>query len=181
MIVNSEEKRQYFNWVSSLCFPNEFEQSEYSNLLSLLFDIKYEPTMEMDKNRYTDGIYLRYIWADDNGIHYDSVDNSFKNMDCSFLEMMIRLAMRMEEILADPKQEDRTNVWFYNMLISLGLNSQTNSNFDVEYILNVISRFNDREFEPNGRGGLFTINDLNKDMRKCEIWYQMMYYINENE
>lgn len=36
----------------------------------------------------------------------------------------------------------------------------------------------EREYERNGEGGLFTVNN-GRDMRTTEIWYQMNYYLSE--
>ena len=43
----------------------------------------------------------------------------------------------------------------------------------------VMQIFLNREYEPNGRGGLFTVNNSPADMRTVEIWYQFMWYLNE--
>ena len=43
----------------------------------------------------------------------------------------------------------------------------------------ILERFLRREYEPDGRGGLFTIKSGRHDMRKIEIWYQMMWYLDE--
>jgi hypothetical protein len=34
-----------------------------------------------------------------------------------------------------------------------------------------------REYDADGTGGLFRTSNPNKDMRKEEIWYQMMEYL----
>ena len=41
----------------------------------------------------------------------------------------------------------------------------------------VIKRFLDRDYEPNGKGGLFTIKNCRQDLRKVEIWYQLCWYL----
>lgn len=48
--------------------------------------------------------------------------------------------------------------------------------FDERYADKVITRFLNREYEPNGAGGLFRIKDCPYDLRSVEIWYQMCWY-----
>ena len=45
----------------------------------------------------------------------------------------------------------------------------------------ILARFMDRDYEPNGAGGLFTITRTSIDMRAIDIWYQLMSWLNENE
>ena len=97
---------------------------------------------------------------------------------CSVLEMMVALAMSCENIMNDPQIGDRTGQWFWNMIISLGLGSMTDIRFDKEYCLEVIYRFLDREYEPDGKGGLFTIRNCDTDLRNVGIWYQTCWYLN---
>ena len=59
---------------------------------------------------------------------------------------------------------------------SLGLYGMTDDKYDEEYVDNVISTFLYRGYDPNGKGGLFTVNDTYKDMRDIEIWYQMCLF-----
>ena len=50
-------------------------------------------------------------------------------------------------------------------------------NFDEELVRDRIERFMDRDYEPNGRGGLFTVRNARCDMRDVDIWYQMCMYV----
>ena len=63
------------------------------------------------------------------------------------------------------------------MVVSLGLGSMTDDNIDEEYVESVIERFLDRDYEPNGKGGLFTIPNCPYDLRDAEIWFQAMWYL----
>ena len=91
---------------------------------------------------------------------------------------MIALAIRCEEnIMDDTSYGDRTAQWFWGMITSLGLGDQTDSRIDYIYVDDVIKRFLDRDYEPNGKGGLFTIKNCRQDLRKVEIWYQLCWYL----
>ncbi len=78
----------------------------------------------------------------------------------------------------DPVLGDRTSQWFWGMITSLGLGGMYDSLFDERLVQDIVTTFLNREYEPNGRGGLFTIRDAHRDMRNIEIWYQMHDYIN---
>ena len=94
--------------------------------------------------------------------------------------MMVALAVRCEEhIMGDPAMGDRTGLWFWEMVHSMGLSSMDDDRFDPERANGIITRFNERTYRPNGKGGLFTVNQCPDDLRELEIWYQMMRYLNK--
>ena len=73
---------------------------------------------------------------------------------------------------------DRTSVWFWNMIDNLGLSDMSDAHFNQPYVDDVIFRFLNRDYLPNGQGGLFTINNCSEDLRNVEIWYQLCWYLN---
>ena len=72
---------------------------------------------------------------------------------------------------------DRTQQWFWGMIRSLELNGMTDDNFDKDIAEDIIERFLDRRYKPDGRGGLFTIRNCRRDLRKIEIWIQLLWYL----
>lgn len=142
----------------------------YKKTLKRLFDTPFEYTMYMDKNRYLDGESLRAR------LGYDDLDE-----DVSVLEMMVALALRMEEdIMTDPKYGDRTSQWFWKMFNSLGLNRYDDDNYDEQDVDDIIDDFLDRKYKSNGKGGLFTFNKKPlRDPREVEIWDQMQWWVSE--
>ena len=81
--------------------------------------------------------------------------------------------------MSDPDQGDRTSSWFQEMLCSLGIDNQDDQNFDYKWFNFRIDIFENRDYEANGKFGLFTIKHPLVDMRTIEIWYQMSFYLNE--
>ena len=79
--------------------------------------------------------------------------------------------------MEDPLVGNRTGQWFWGMIRSLGLGTMIDSRFDEEYVEAAIDRFLDHEYEPNGKGGLFTIKDCKDDLRTAEIFYQLCWYL----
>jgi hypothetical protein len=96
--------------------------------------------------------------------------------------MMVALAIRCEErIMKDPMKGDRTAQWFWGMISSLGLGGMTDYNFNEWVVADVIGRFLRREYDSDGKGGLFTIKRWDRDARDVEIWHQLLAYCNEFE
>lgn len=167
----------YFEWIHDLVRGKRYSKNiSYRKLLVALHSIEFRWMLPMDENRAQDGLDLRhrYTWLTD-----QEDMNPYFEGPCSVLEMMVALAIRCEEsIMDDPNVGDRTGQWFWGMVVSLGLGSMSDSRFDRDYVKDVVERFLDREYEPNGKGGLFTIERCARDLRDVEIWYQLCWYLN---
>ena len=50
--------------------------------------------------------------------------------------------------------------------------------YDEDLVEDVLDKFLYREYEPNGKGGLFYIKNCEEDMRDLNIWSQLCYYLN---
>lgn len=64
-----------------------------------------------------------------------------------------------------------------------GLSTKTINSYEQTlrlFMQYIIDRFNQRAYQPNGAGGLFTLISPNVDMRQLDIWYQLMAYLNES-
>lgn len=173
-------KRQYFEWMVSMLVPNFDKRVEYSKLLETLNIVEFTPSMDMDINRLKDGLGLRYRFGMEIAVDRMVVVNYLDVSPCSMLEMMCALSLRIEEtIMSDPMVGDRTPFWFGEMINSLGFLDQNDYNFNYNWVMFKLNVFNQRQYDSNGRGGLFTINDVSIDVRNLEIWYQMNLYINQ--
>lgn len=175
---------EYFDWLFDLVCEDLFSnQISYRELLSYLHNTKFRYLNSRDRNRADDGVDLRRRFALYQG-YEDSCDMVVDMLSgpCSVLEMMVALAIRCEEtIMDDPSKGNRTCQWFWGMISNLGLGSMTDDRFDEVYAKNAIDIFLNREYEPDGRGGLFTIRNCDVDMRRLEIWYQLCKYLNSLE
>ena len=128
----------------------------------------------MDDNRADDGVQLRRRFAlsrNDAGL------TDYILGPCSVLEMMVALAIRCESFMDDAAVGDRTGQWFWGMIHNLGLSPMIDSRFDRNFVDDVIWRFLNRDYEPDGRGGLFTVKRYPQDMRTVEIWCQLSWYL----
>lgn len=179
-MTKTDLHEEYFNWMYGLVFGGGVKQLSYRKLFSYLHSVEFEYILPMDGNRAEDGINLRYRFGDIFGYRQHVIAHLLDNRWCSVLEMMVALAVRCEEhIMEDADYGDRTGQWFWNMIVSLGLGSMNDSRFDEEYVESVVTRFLNRDYEPNGKGGLFTVQHPPRDMRSLDIWYQMAAYLNE--
>lgn len=168
--VGSDE---YFRWLCGLvCRERYSKRISFKKLLTRLYDIEFEYLIPRDANRAEDGLSLRWRYYLENGVSAES------KRPCSVLEMMVALAIRCEEtIMDDASIGDRTTQWFWGMVTNLGLGSMTDDNFDICYVNEVIDRFLKREYDPDGKGGLFTVRHCDEDLRDVEIWYQLCWYL----
>lgn len=177
--MNRKDKieNDYFEWIYELmCGRRYAKDISYRKLLSHLHSVEFTYSIPRDSNRAADGIDLRYRFALTRK-HHDVY--LYLDGPCSVLEMMVALAIRCEEaIMDDPSVGDRTGQWFWGMIANLGLGSMTDERYDRRYVDYIIHRFLNREYKPNGEGGLFTIRNSTRDMRTVEIWYQLNDYIN---
>lgn len=174
-------KEKYFDWICALIDHNECDdETSYTRLLHYLDNEEFVYILEMDENRMEDGIDLRYRFGYEMNYPREVIENSLGDDSCSVLEMMVALSIRCEEGFMDDIDEgNRTGEWFWNMIENLGLGNMTNLNFNERYSSTVIRKFLNRKYTSNGKGGLFTVKKPKYDMRDVEIWYQMMWYLDE--
>ena len=177
-VINNE----YFEWLFNLVRKGGYSKRfSYRKLLERLHTIEFRYLISRDQNRAQDGVDLRHRFAMTNGYlkEYDQVMDALDG-PCSVLEMMLGLAIRCEENIADdPRIGNRTAEWFWGMVVSLGLGPMLDSEYDKRYVDDTIERFLNRDYKPNGDGGLFTISHCERDLRKAEIWDQMNWYLND--
>lgn len=168
---------EYFEWMYSMvCDPKQISSVRYRKLLTRLHDTEFFWQMERDINRAKDGINLRNRFSDETGYDVDEI----MEMPCSVFEMMIALCLRCEETIMDnPDKGNRMSQWFWEMIVNLGLGGQHDENYDDDYIDSCLYIFMNREYEPDGKGGLVRLNNHRQDLRNVEIWYQMMWYLEE--
>lgn len=172
-MVEKNIEIEYFNW---LYYISCGDSNQYNKLCYFLHGVEFIPIIVMDENRAGDGLKLRRDFIIDN--HYPESYISYFKSPCSIFEMIVALAIKQEQLMDDPRYGDRTYTWMTEMFRSLGLAGMFDDRFDVEYCEKVIERFLNREYEPDGKGGLFTIKGCTQDLRDVEIWHQMCWYIN---
>lgn len=171
-------RNRYFEWLFELVGGNDYPGLSYRKLLMHLHRTEFRYYISNDDNRAGDGIELRYRFKFRHKLDFDH--RRELSGPCSVLEMMVALALRCEEtIMDDPDYGDRTSQWFWKMIKNLDLDRMLDERYDEEYVNCVLNRFLNREYEPDGRGGLFTVKNCDCDLRNIEIWIQMMWFLND--
>lgn len=181
MAEKYEIEDSYFQFLMRL-IDNERPQPparNYGVLLRYMYNMDFEYIISLDENRAYDGLNLRYLFSTDAPFNYNDILDTLDD-SCSILEMIIGLAHRIEtDITCEPDGIDRTSEWFWQMISSLGLEDMTDFNFNSDKVIDILRRFLNRRYAKNGRGGLFTVNNYDGDMRDIEIWYQANIWLNE--
>jgi hypothetical protein len=179
-MTRNDRKEEYFAWLYDLvCEYKHTDGITYKKLLRQLHDTEFTYLIERDGNRAESGIDLRYRFAITQG-YEDIVDRVLTDLEspCSILEMMVALALTCEEnIMDDTSYGNRTGQWFWSMIVSLGLGPYIDTRYDRRKVDAALTGFLNREYEPNGKGGLFTINNCDYDLREEEIWVQLCWYL----
>ena len=159
---------EYFEWLFEFVCGERFaKEISFRKLMVYLHSREFTYSLNMDSNRAQDGIDLRERYYGDSTI----------KGPCSVLEMMVALSIRCEEIMDNPDYGNRTTQWFWDMVINMGLGAMYDSRFDKKYVENRVDKMLNREYEPNGKGGLFYVRGCTDDIRKLEIWSQMCYFL----
>lgn len=165
----------YFEWLHDLVCGDRYSRDlSYRKLLAHLHNTEFRYFIPKDANRAEDGMSLRYQFAEQAGI--PNID-LYLDEPCSVLEMMVGLSVRCETIMDDAHVGDRTGQWFWGMIVNLGLGSMFDNNFDRQLVESNVTRFLEREYDYDGKGGLFTIKHCDRDLRGVEIWYQLCWYL----
>lgn len=176
-MIRDDVNNVYFEWLyDTVCKDRYSSEISYRKLFMHLHRKTFTYSIARDENRAEDGISLRRRFA----LEYHIVENADEYIDgpCSVLEMMIALAIRCEEtIMDDPSMGNRTKQWFWKMVANLGLGDMNDDIYNKNFVERTIQRFLDREYEPNGKGGLFVIRNCDYDLRTVEIWHQLCWYL----
>lgn len=169
---------RYFKWLYDLV--SRPDRLDYDDLFRLLHRMEFIilPTVPQDRNRASDGSYLRYEYLYENP---DDILN--RERPCTVLEMMVALAKRLAVEYCGPNGEANEAVgrpgWFWYMIDNMGLGKMYGYNFDERRAVNIIETMLTRSYGPHGEGGLFTVNNPPEDLDYVEIWDQAMWRISE--
>lgn len=169
------QEQLYLSWLINFICDGD-HKIYYSELLRFLYRTDYIYDNEYDENLAEYGLELRFDYND----RVADLSDDILNRECSLLEMMIALSISMEEeIMSNDSFGDRTKRWFWDMIESLGLTKFEDSYWDELRVDEIINNFEEKKYQKNGKGGLFTIENSKINMRDMTIWDQMSKYLVE--
>lgn len=166
----------YFIWLSSKVVSIDFPTPSLTfwRLLRKLHSIEFVWLMQGDDNRAQDGLDLRQEFLNQSR---QSANQEWMNLGCSVLEMLIGFSRRAE-FITDIAAFD----WFWTLIDNLGLKELNDAAGEFnQAVEEAIDRFIWRTYQRNGSGGLFPLNNAERDQRKVEIWYQFSEYLIDQE
>lgn len=165
----------YYDWLLEQIDYYPGDDDDVDTALNLMFETPFRWSIDNDDNRSEDGLQLRSIFMDDEGWN----TNPFFEEDCSVLEMLIALAIRIENDIMWDGETNKTAKWFWEMFDNLGFNEVEPSDY-----MFILDTFLDRKYDKNGVGGLFPLTENNtkqhRNQKKVEIWDQAQSYLMEN-
>lgn len=165
----------YLEWLYSQVDDPEITNPSRTHwrLVKVLFTTKFTWFIPNDDNRVEDGKELRFEFVDQSGLM--DVDPGWIHLECSMLEMFMGLSRRLAFTGGGRSRE-----WFWQILRNLKLDGYNDRRtYEDSKIQQVLTRVNERDYKPNGDGGLFPLRNPPQDQRDVEIWYQANAYLIE--
>lgn len=176
----------YFDWLRSEAFTSRANRREYEGVLRLMHDIPFYWTMWSDDNRGGDALAFRQ--SDFLGFQQDleSLDQvwlgQWATAAPSVLEVLLGMARRYTYYF-----QGQIQYYFGHMFRNLELDrypGRVLTGASQEAVRQRLDTWLSRQFQPNGVGSPFPVNDLLAfdvvDMRKVDIWTQMNMYSAEH-
>lgn len=147
----------------------------YWSLFKQLYSTEFVWFIPNDDNRVEDGRDLRFEFLSDVGRNDDS---DWINLGCSVMELLVALSRRLAFEAGGDSHD-----WFWVLIGNLGLSDYTDSyilkNSAEEEIEDVVNTMIWRTYDHDGHGGLFPLQDAQRDQRDVELWYQLSAYVLE--
>lgn len=175
MTIRDNLSQLYYNWLTTELISVD---PSFINVVEILFSRDYVPIMNMDESRKQDGKHLRdQFMAKYEGRSAIILGSSPWDDECSMLEMMIGLSVRMKQefFFEDDDIFDVNTILFENMLMSLCIKPSSTS----EEVNEIIDIFLMRQYDATGRGSLFDLTNKTSDIdwRIPPIWNQMLAWV----
>lgn len=175
-----ELDEQYLDWLYTQIAPvrTRARAHNWRRLCEQFYGTIFVAIVPHDENRIADGRDLRYEFLAEREDLQGDLD--WMRSPCSMLELFIILA----RLLAF-EMDDAPIVWFWHLVEGLGLKQFNDREYyeHPDHVEEVVSSILDRviwrNYEPNGRGGLFPLRNPDRDQRKVELWYQLNAYLLE--
>ena len=181
VLFRNPSDQEYFEYLAGMVFDvdSDIPSQTYWCMLGQLHKTPYVWYIPNDDNRAMDGKDFRYEFEP------TSTQGWLYNEPCSFLEMLLGVARRMDFLLGEDLEGVKNYVGYYAR--ELLRNCQLLHISDAEWtdeseaeIDAVLERIMEHKYNYRGQGGLFPIaKPVGRDMRAVEIWDQLCAYIED--
>lgn len=178
-----EDYPDYFSYLSEMVYiDGRYNDQTYWVLAKTLWDTDYIWSIGLDEDRAIDGMALRKRYQADGGT--DGYDGP-----CTVMEMLVALAERMNDIFDELDGENKTPIFFWEMVENLDLGSYSDEIFELYparthgYLNRMdrkLERWMDRRFDYDGSGSPFPLQNPRCDQREVDLYYQANLYLTEN-
>lgn len=177
--MGADPDEEYLSWLYSQVAPPRMraKHRRFDLLFDQMLHTDFVWLIYNDDNRAFDGRELREEFCRELNLR---IDPEWMRQTCSVFEMIFALARRMTFDAGGIPHD-----WFWVMLDNLGLKGCHDTWYATtingeEIVDEALSRMIWRNYESNGEGGLFPLQNPRRDQREVEIWYQMNAYILEH-
>ncbi len=164
----------YYRWLVEQIVDEEHPEDLYSLLLNALNTSVFYAALPDDKNRIGDGKSLRSNYAYLSG---KEIPAELAISDCTVLEMLFALSLRMERDIVGEPDYLVPQKWFWTMIRNLGLEDMVNGNFSRGDFEIIIDKWMNRQFTKNGKGSIFYVPCPVFDFRKTGFWDQANMFL----
>jgi hypothetical protein len=178
--MDAELDELYLEWLYDQVGWRRSPNVTHWNLLKQMLSTEFVWLVPNDDNRMEDGRELRYEFV--RAMRFEKVPAAWMGMGCSVLEMMVAVS----RVLAF-EAEGQPGEWFWHLVDNLKLSRYNDrvlrpgSVRQHNRIAEILEVLVFRQYEYNGEGGLFPLENPHKDQRQVEIWYQLNAYLLERE
>lgn len=169
----------YFRWLYGQVADSEssVKRRTYWGLFRILYSTEFDTFLvENDRNRADEARYeLRHEFLRETGIR---IDRRWMELGCSILELMVDLSR-----LLSFEAGGRPPYWFWRLVENLGLLRYNDAvrRLPRNHIEQILDDVIMRRYNRNGLGGFFPLRTPPNDQRETELWYQLNYYVLEQE
>lgn len=164
----------YFSWLCNRVL--ERKTGQYISLLRVLhqYEFTWTPDVLADRHRAAEGLEIRNEFLRGLGLPGNP---DWHQTGCSVLEMLVGLCDRCSFQTGHTAQE-----WLVEIFKNLGLDGYGwVEDRDIPRIHEILDHMMSRQYDRNGKGGMFPLAYSRQDQRLVEIWYQFNEYVSEQQ
>lgn len=149
------------------------EENSYFRLAEYMMKLPFYCEMPADKNREDEALELRRGYSD------------APKGEAKVFEVLVRMALDMYEMSDGLTDNNRPERWFFLMISNLGLSSVDDKSWEnwpedsAEMVKIQLMIWLNREFEYDGNGSPWPLENPKNDQVMVEMWYQMNGYLME--